>query len=72
MRIATVEQMQLCDRLTSAEYGISGRQLMENAGCGTVAAMARYFGPLAERRVLIFIGPGNNGGDGLVIARLLL
>lgn len=72
MKIATAEQMLLCDRLTSAEYGIPSLALMENAGRGTVAAMIRHFGPLAERKVLIFIGPGNNGGDGLVIARLLL
>ena len=72
MKIATAEQMLLCDRLTSAEYGIPGLELMENAGRGTVVAMNRHFGPLAERKVLIFIGPGNNGGDGLVIARLLL
>lgn len=72
MKIATAEQMLLCDRLTSAEYGISGLELMENAGRGTVAALVRHFGPLAERHVLIFTGPGNNGGDGLVIARLLL
>ncbi|MFA7382403.1 MAG: NAD(P)H-hydrate dehydratase [Desulfurivibrionaceae bacterium] len=72
MKIATVEQMRLCDRLTNAEYGISSLTLMENAGRGTVAAMIRHFGPLAELKVLVFIGPGNNGGDGLVIARLLL
>lgn len=72
MKIATAEQMLLCDRLTSAEYNIPGLELMENAGRGTVAAMARHFGRLAERKVLIFTGPGNNGGDGLVIARLLL
>jgi NAD(P)H-hydrate epimerase len=72
MKIATAEQMLLCDRLTSAEYGISGLTLMENAGCGTVAAMIRHFGPLVRRQVLVFVGPGNNGGDGLVIARLLL
>jgi len=71
MKIATAEQMLLCDRLTSAEYGISSLELMENAGRGTVAAMVRHFGPLAERKVVIFTGPGNNGGDGLVIARLL-
>ncbi|MHB1016061.1 MAG: NAD(P)H-hydrate dehydratase [Desulfurivibrionaceae bacterium] len=72
MKIATAEQMLLCDRLASAEYGIPSLELMENAGRGTVAAMTRHFGPLAEKKVLIFTGPGNNGGDGLVIARLLL
>lgn len=72
MKIATAEQMLLCDRLTSAEYGVPSLELMENAGRGTVAAITRHFGPLTERKVLIFIGPGNNGGDGLVIARILL
>lgn len=72
MKIATAAQIMLCDNLTSAEYGIPSLELMENAGRGTVAAMAHHFGPLANRKVLIFTGSGNNGGDGLVIARLLL
>ena len=72
MKIATAEQMRLCDRLASEEYGLPSLELMENAGRGTVAAMVRHFGPLTEQKVLVFIGPGNNGGDGLVIARLLL
>ncbi|OGQ86388.1 MAG: hypothetical protein A2512_05465 [Deltaproteobacteria bacterium RIFOXYD12_FULL_56_24] len=72
MKIATAEQIRRCDRLTSEAYGLSGLELMENAGRGTVAAMLRHFGPLAELKVLIFVGPGNNGGDGLVIARLLM
>lgn len=71
MKIATAAQMLECDRLTSAEYGIAGLTLMENAGRGTVAVLDRHFSPLAGRKVLIFVGPGNNGGDGLVIARLL-
>src|SRR3989339_1462851 len=72
MKIATAEQIRRCDRLTSEAYGLSGLELMENAGRGTVAAMLRHFGPLVELKVLIFVGPGNNGGDGLVIARLLM
>ncbi len=44
---------------------------MENAGKGTVDAMVRHYGNLANKKIRIFVGPGNNGGDGLVIARHL-
>lgn len=72
MKIATAAQMLECDRLASAEYGIDSLTLMENAGRGTVSAMVRHQVPLAGMKILILTGPGNNGGDGLVIARLLL
>ncbi|MGV1098416.1 NAD(P)H-hydrate dehydratase [Thiovibrio sp. JS02] len=72
MKVATAEQMRRCEALAIAEYGISGLALMENAGRGTVEAMARRFSPLAGKKVLLFTGPGNNGGDGFVIARHLL
>lgn len=71
MKVATAEQNRLCDTLAINKYGIPGLTLMENAGRGTVAAMESRFGSLAGRSVAILVGPGNNGGDGLVIARLL-
>ena len=71
MKVATAEQMRACDTITISEWGVPGLVLMENAGQGTVEAMVRYLGPLAGKKVIIFVGPGNNGGDGLVIARLL-
>jgi hydroxyethylthiazole kinase-like uncharacterized protein yjeF len=62
-----VSQMQEADRLTEAA-GTSGRDLMQNAG-GAVAreVMTRW----SARRVAVLCGPGNNGGDGFVIAGVL-
>jgi NAD(P)H-hydrate epimerase len=61
--------MQGLDRAAIEDFGIPGVVLMENAGLGTFRAMEKSFGPVRGRSVLVFIGPGNNGGDGLVIAR---
>ncbi len=72
MKIAMATEMQQLDRLTIDEYGIPGIILMENAGQGTVAFMERELGSFTGKTVVLFIGPGNNGGDGLVIARRIL
>ncbi len=61
--------MQALDRTSIEEIGIPGIVLMENAGKGTVDAMEQEYGAVQGKTVCIFIGPGNNGGDGLVIAR---
>jgi len=71
MKTATAEQMRALDAAAINTYGIPGIVLMENAGCGTVRAMVRKFGNPAGWQIAIFVGPGNNGGDGLVIARHL-
>ncbi|MEW6594159.1 MAG: NAD(P)H-hydrate dehydratase [Thermodesulfobacteriota bacterium] len=71
MQLATAEQMRQCDRLAMEHFGIPGAVLMEKAGLGTVESMVRRYGLLAGKVVSIFVGPGNNGGDGLVIARHL-
>lgn len=71
MKIATAAQMRLCDNKTITECGVPGIVLMENAGQGTVRAMEKFYGDLHGREITIIVGPGNNGGDGLVIARLL-
>jgi NAD(P)H-hydrate epimerase len=69
MKLATPSQMRALDKTTIEEIGIPGIVLMENAGKGTVDEMEEEFGPVHGKTVYIFIGPGNNGGDGLVIAR---
>lgn len=69
MQLAQAAQMRELDRQAIDEIGIPGMVLMENAGRGTVDRMQQHFGPVAGKTVCIFTGPGNNGGDGLVIAR---
>ncbi|MDD2462393.1 MAG: NAD(P)H-hydrate dehydratase [Desulfobulbus sp.] len=69
MQLALAAQMRELDRQTIEEIGIPGMVLMENAGRGTVERMELIIGPVAGKTVCIFAGPGNNGGDGLVIAR---
>jgi ADP-dependent NAD(P)H-hydrate dehydratase / NAD(P)H-hydrate epimerase len=70
MNILTAEQMREADRRTIAA-GTPGDVLMERAGTRVVEVLERAFAPLASQRVVIFCGKGNNGGDGLVVARLL-
>ncbi len=69
MRLATADQMRGLDAAAITEFGVPGIVLMENAGKTTVDIMARRFGSLAGRQIAILVGPGNNGGDGLVMAR---
>ncbi len=59
------------DRLAIQKFGLPAHTLMENAGRGTVRAIAKHFGPLRNRRIVICCGRGNNGGDGFVIARVI-
>jgi ADP-dependent NAD(P)H-hydrate dehydratase / NAD(P)H-hydrate epimerase len=70
VKVLTAEQMRQADRL-AIERGIPGEVLMENAGRAVAEFLEREFIPLSDQRVLIFCGKGNNGGDGLVVARLL-
>jgi len=59
------------DRIAIEEFGLPGIVLMENAGRNAASAILRTVGTLAAERLVIAVGPGNNGGDGLVIARHL-
>jgi len=71
MRLLTADEMRRLDRATIAGGFVPGPELMERAGAGVVAAMERRYGPPLGLRVLVLSGPGNNGGDGFVAARLL-
>lgn len=72
MKLVTAAQMQKMDQKTIAEFGLPGRVLMENAGRGAVRAFLEYFpNALNGKSVGVMAGPGNNGGDGFVMARYL-
>ncbi len=71
MKILTAAEMQRIDLLTTERYCVPGLTLMENAGRGVVEFLAERFSPLDQQRVAILCGRGNNGGDGMVVARLL-
>lgn len=72
MLVVTAEQMQAIDRQTIEHFLIPGLILMENAGRGVSdLVMQRYSRQLDTGGALVLIGPGNNGGDGFVIARHL-
>ncbi len=70
MRLVTNQEMQEVDRWAQKSLGIPGIVLMENAGRGCVEILKKYF-KLNGLNVLIICGRGNNGGDGMVIARHL-
>ncbi len=63
--------MQRIDRITTERYSVPSLTLMENAGRGVVGFLEERFAPLAREKIVIVCGRGNNGGDGLVAARLL-
>jgi len=53
------------------QMGFLRKFMMENAGAGTTKRLVEKFGDVKSKNVLVFTGLGNNGGDGLVIARHL-
>ena len=71
MKILTASEMQRIDRLTTERFGVPSLTLMENAGGAVVDFLARRLSPLAAQRIAILCGKGNNGGDGMVVARRL-
>jgi NAD(P)H-hydrate epimerase len=69
-KVLTAAEMREVDRKTS-ELGLPGLILMENAAHRVVEFLVERFGPLERHRIIVFCGKGNNGGDGLAIARQL-
>lgn len=71
--ILTAEQMRAIERGAIESGRASGRDLMERAGAAVVDAVMRQWPEFdaAPGRAAVLCGPGNNGGDGFVVARLL-
>ncbi len=70
-RSCTREQVRELDRRAIEHYEMSGLILMENAGRGAASAAAEMLGEPSGKRVVVFCGKGNNGGDGYVVGRHL-
>jgi hydroxyethylthiazole kinase-like uncharacterized protein yjeF len=70
MKLATVEEMRFMDRYAIEKLGIAEEILMENASLAAMNVLHNKIG-IKDRKFVIFCGMGNNGGDGLVVARLI-
>ncbi len=68
MKLATSNQIKRIDKLSTSKYNIPSQIRMEIAGIKSYEIVKREYAP---RNTLIVIGTGNNGGDGLVLARYL-
>lgn len=73
MIVLTAGEMGAIERAAISRGDVTGRELMERAGRGVVEAVFAWRPALAEApgSVVVLCGPGNNGGDGFVVARLL-
>jgi len=70
MKIASVDEMRFMDRYAIEKLGIAEEILMENAGIASLNVLKSRMG-VVNKKFIIFCGSGNNGGDGLVVARLI-
>jgi hydroxyethylthiazole kinase-like uncharacterized protein yjeF len=68
MKVITAEEMRQIDRETIEGCGIPGVVLMERAGLAVASKIKELYG---RKKIIIVSGSGNNGGDGLVVARNL-
>src|SRR5262245_42678801 len=72
MKVVTVDEMREIERRAETEYGLTSAMLMEHAGRSIAEKLREHLGgDVRGRRVLVLVGPGNNGGDGRVMARYL-
>src|SRR5687767_7517516 len=71
MMVLTREQVRAVDRIAIEKYHVPGIVLMENAARGATEVALQMLGGRPNQKVLILCGGGNNGGDGLAIARHL-
>ncbi|HEX6288411.1 MAG TPA: NAD(P)H-hydrate dehydratase [Herpetosiphonaceae bacterium] len=68
--VASVEETRQLEAAAVAG-GVSWAELMERAGRGVAQEVMRRLEAVRDARILVLVGPGNNGGDGLVAARYL-
>ena len=69
MEISVAQMMRIEEQ--GHKMGFLKKFMMENAGAAAVRRLTEAFGDVAGRRILILAGTGNNGGDGMVMARHL-
>ncbi|MGH9716070.1 MAG: NAD(P)H-hydrate dehydratase [Candidatus Acidiferrales bacterium] len=72
MKILTAAETREIDRLTTERAGVPSLTLMEHAGHSVAEFIRSQIPSFARRKILALCGKGNNGGDGLVVARYLL
>lgn len=71
MYIVSPAEMAEMDRRTIHEFGMPGHTLMENAGRGAMEVFSNHFPDFRTKKICVICGKGNNGGDGLVMARYI-
>lgn len=67
-----VSEIRECEKYTLEALRISSKDLMEQAGIALAEEIQEYATLHSNNKIMIFCGPGNNGGDGAVIARTLI
>lgn len=72
MKVVTSSEIKKLDQITIEKYGINSLVLMERAGLSVVEKVKENITDLYSKKVTVVCGKGNNGGDGLVVARELL
>jgi len=71
MKFVTGAEIRTIDQKAIEKYGIPSIALMENAGSEVARQIGCILGDLCNKKIAIFAGKGNNGGDGYVVARHL-
>lgn len=71
-KLVTAELMRKIDSYAIDDLGVKSISLMERAGKGVYDSIIKHENSLAGKKVVIFCGKGNNGGDGLVVAENIL
>ena len=70
MKLVSAAEMHILEN-RAVECGISLPDLMQNAGQAVADEISGIFDPIAGKKIVVLVGSGNNGGDGLVTSRHL-